>query len=128
MKILWQDLGKANLRLLLLLGTVIGMIGCTTNLDSRLHAAVGTDGPVTADEHFFAAKLYGQEAQFQTEAASQYERHLAALTPYMDPKGFRRAGLMTAAQEHRRKAADMQHLYAFHQNHALELTGQAPRQ
>ncbi len=128
MKTLWQDLGKANLRLLLLLGTVIGAIGCATNVDSRLYAAVGADGPVTADEHFFAAKLYDQEAHSQTEAASQYERRVAALTPYMDPKGFRRAGLMTAAQEHRRNAADMQQLYVFHQHHALEQTGQAPRQ
>jgi hypothetical protein len=127
MNTLWQNLGKANLRLLLALGMVIGAIGCATNLDSRLHAAVATDRPITAEEHFLAAKLYDREAQSQVELASQYERRADALNPYMDTKGFRRGGLMAAAQEHRRKAAEMQQLYVFHQNQGLELIGQAPR-
>ena len=124
----WQDLWKTNLRLMLIGGALIGAIGCATNLDSNLHAAIGTDHPLTAEEHLFAAGLYGREAQSQSEAASQYERRAEVVTPLMDPKGFRRAGLITAAQEHRRKAADMEQRYVYHQNQALELTGQAPRQ
>lgn len=124
----WQDLWKTNLRLVLVGGALSGAIGCATNLDSSLHAAVGTDHPLTAEEHLFAASLYGREAQSQAENASQYERRADAMSPLMDTKGFRRAGLMTAAQEHRRKAADMEQRYVFHQNQALELTGQAPRQ
>lgn len=124
----WQDIWKKNLRLVLVGGALSGAIGCATNLDSSLHAAVGTDHPLTAEEHVFAAGLYGREAQSQSEAASQYERRADTLNLYMDPKGFRRAGLITAAQERRRKAADMEQRYVFHQNQALELTGQAPRQ
>jgi len=124
----WLNLWKTNLRLMLIGGALTGAIGCATNLDSSLHAAVGTDHPLTAEEHLFAAGLYGREAQSQSEAASQYERRAEVVTPLMDPKGFRRAGLITAAQEHRRKAADMEQRYVYHQNQALELTGQAPRQ
>jgi hypothetical protein len=105
-----------------------GAIGCATNLDSSLHAAVGTDHPLTAEEHLFAAGLYGKEAQSQAQAASRYEDQAEAVSPLMDPKGFRRNGFMTAAQEHRRKAADMEQRYVFHQNQALALTGQASRQ
>jgi hypothetical protein len=123
----WQDLSKTSFRLVLSGGVLIGAIGCTTNLD-RMHATVGTDHPLTAEEHLFAAGMYGQNAQAQAEAASQFERRADAVTPLMDTKGFRRAGLVTAAQEHRRKAEDMQERYAFHQNKALELIGQAPRQ
>jgi hypothetical protein len=124
----WLDLWKTNLRLMLIGGALTGAIGCATSLDSSLHAAVGTDHPLTAEEHLFAAGLYGREAQSQSEAASQYERRADTLNLHMDPKGFRRAGLITAAQEHRRKAADMEQRYVYHQNQALELTGQAPRQ
>ena len=124
----WQNLWKTNLRLVVVGGSLIGAIGCATNLDSKLHAAVGTDHPLTAEEHLFAADLYGREAQSQAEAASQHEQRAEAVTPLMDPKGFRRAGFLTAAQEHRRKAADIEQRYVFHQNQALELIGQAPRQ
>jgi hypothetical protein len=123
-----QDLWKRNLRLVLVGSALVGAIGCATNLDSNLHAAIGTDHPLTAEEHLFAAGLYGREAQSQAEIASQHEQRAEAITPLMDPKGFRRNGLITAAQEHRRKAADMEQRYVFHQNQALALTGQAPRQ
>ena len=124
----WLGLWKTNLRLMLIGGALTGAIGCATNLDSTLHAAIGTDHPLTAEEHLFAAGLYGREAQSRSEAASQYERRAEVVTPLMDPKGFRRAGLITAAQEQRRKAADMEQRYVYHQNQALEMTGQAPRQ
>jgi hypothetical protein len=124
----WQNLWRAGLRFVLLGGALIGTIGCATNLDSKLYAAVGTDRPLTAEEHLVAAKLYDQEAQSQAEAATQYERRADAVSPLMDPKGFRRSGFVTAAQESRRKAGDMQQRYVFHQNQALELIGQAPRQ
>jgi hypothetical protein len=118
-----QDL-RTSLRLLLSIGALVGAIGCATNLDTNLHAAVQTDRPLTAEEHFVAAEMYGQKAQSQAEAASQYEQRAETVSPLMDPKGFRRAGFITAAQEHRRKAADMQQRYVFHQNQALELIGQ----
>ena len=82
----WQDLWKTNLRLVLVGGALSGAIGCATNLDSSLHAAVGTDHPLTAEEHLFAASLYGREAQSQAENASQYERRADAMSPLMDTK------------------------------------------
>ncbi|MEP6888773.1 MAG: hypothetical protein ABI945_10705 [Nitrospirales bacterium] len=128
MKNLWQDLWKTSLRLMLLGGALIAAIGCATNLDSSLHAAVGADHPLTAEEHLLAAGLYDQESQSQAKTALQYERRADTLSPYMDPKGFRRAGLMTAAQEHRRNAAHLQQLHVFHQSKGLALTGQVQPQ
>ena len=127
MKHLRQDLWT-GVRLVLSVGALVGAIGCATNLDSNLHAAVATDRPLTAEEHFFAANMYERKAQSQAQAAVQYEQRAEALNLYMDPKGLRRAGLMTAAQEHRRNAAHLQQLYVFHQSKGLELTGQAQPQ
>jgi hypothetical protein len=87
------------------------------SLESRL-AAQGT-----ADDHFAAAELYHHEAQKQADEAERYEQQAAALGGHVDPKGFRRSGLITAAQTHRREAAEMQHLYAQHYHQALTMTG-----
>ncbi|MGH7233761.1 MAG: hypothetical protein ACREJU_20730 [Nitrospiraceae bacterium] len=102
-----------------------GATGCSamnervlpTNLETRI-AESGT-----ADDYFAAALLYQQEAQKQAEKAGAYERRAEGLNQHVDPKGFRRAGLITAAQEHRKEAATMQQLYAAHRNKALTMTG-----
>src|SRR3954452_20350614 len=103
MKTLQQNLWKKTV-LLLSVPALMGSIGCTSNLDRALHTAGGPDRPLTAEEHLVAAGLYDREAQSQAAAATQYEQRAEALSPLMDPKGFRRSGLVTAAQERRRKA------------------------
>jgi hypothetical protein len=119
-----QDLWKKSIRSFLLSGALLGAIGCTTGNDSSLFAA---DQPLTAEQHLVAATSYDQEARSQAEAAERYQRMADSLSSTTDPKGIRRAGLVTAAQEHRRKAADLEQQYAFHQHQALALTNQASR-
>ena len=122
-----QDLWKRSIRSLLLSSVLLGAIGCTTGSDSSLFAATGSDQPLTAEQHLVAATSYDREARSQAEAAERYQQMADSLSPATDPKGFRRAGLVTAAQEHRRKAADLEQQYAFHQHQALALTTQASR-
>ena len=119
-----QDLWKSSMRLVLLTGVLMGGIGCTTGNDSSLFTA---NQPLTAEQHLLAATSYDREARSQAEAAERYQQMADSLSPATDPKGFRRAGLVTAAQEHRRKAADLEQQYAFHQHQALALTNQASR-
>src|SRR5918996_5693487 len=97
-----QGLWKHTLRIGLIGGLLTGAVGCA-GLDSG-QSAVGTAQPRTAEEHLVAANLYDREARSEAAATARYERRADALNTYMDPKGFRRAGLATAAQEHRRKA------------------------
>jgi|RhiMetdeSRZDD1v2_1073273.scaffolds.fasta_scaffold76873_3 hypothetical protein len=108
-----------------LLITFAGVTGCAASGQQVLPAALETRlaAQANADDHFAAAMVYQGEAQKQADEAARYERQAAAVGQYMDPKGFRRAGLITAAQTHRREAADMQQLYAHHYNQALTLTG-----
>src|SRR5438067_427562 len=86
-----------------LLITFAGAAGCAASsqqvLPAALESRLATQG--SADDHFDAAMLYQREAQRQADEAERYERQAAKLDPYIDPKGFRRAGLMTAAQTHR---------------------------
>jgi 5-deoxy-D-glucuronate isomerase len=79
----------------------------------------------TVEDHKAAALLYQQEAKSLEAEAAAYEQKAAALSPYQDPKGMVRNGLITAAQERRTKARGMQELYATHQLQVLYMTGQA---
>ena len=107
--------------------TIFGATGCTATTDrvlpTNLESRITDNGTGTADDYFSAALLYQQEAQKQADKAAAYERRVEALGQHVDPKGFRRAGLITAAQEHRKESASMQQLYATHYNKALTLTG-----
>jgi hypothetical protein len=122
-----KDLWNKSIRSFLLSSVLLGAIGCTTGSDSSLFAVTGSDQPLTAEQHLVAASSYDLEARSQAEAAERYQQTADSLSPTTDPKGFRRAGLVTAAQEHRRKAADLEQQYAFHQHQALALTNQASR-
>jgi len=108
-----------------LLITFAGITGCAASGQQVLPAALETRlaAQGSADDHFAAAMVYQREAHKQADEAARYEQHAAELGQHMDPKGFRRAGLITAAQTHRREAADMQQLYAHHYTQALTLTG-----
>lgn len=64
----------------------------------------------------------------QTEA-DKYERTADSIKATEDPKGFRRSALMTASQERRRKAEEMQRLYAPHEAKVQTILGkQQPQQ
>ena len=110
--------------------TFAGVTGCTAGapqvLPSALETRLAAQG--SADDHFAAAVVYQREAQKPADEAGRYERKAAELGQYMDPKGFRRAGLITAAQTHRREAADLQQLYAHHYTQAMTLTGKQEAQ
>jgi hypothetical protein len=77
------------------------------------------------DDHLTAAKLYQNKAQELEAEAVEFETAASKIGPYEDSKGFRRGGLMTAAQEKRHRAKQMQGLYAAHLEKAHSLHGTA---
>ena len=113
-----------------LLITFAGITGCASSGQQVLPAALETRlaAQGSADDHFAAAMVYQREAQKQADEAARYERQVAELGQHVDPKGFRRAGLITAAQTHRREASEMQQLYAHHYTQAMTLTGKQEAQ
>jgi hypothetical protein len=76
-----------------------------------------------ADDHFAAAMLYRNKAQELEAEAVEFETAASKINPYEDPKGFRRGALMTAVQEKRHRAKEMQELYAAHLGKAQALHG-----
>jgi hypothetical protein len=81
----------------------------------------------TADDHLTAATLYQHQAQLYGHDTRKYEQQAAAIRPLEDPKGFRRTGLMRTADSLRKKAGDMNELYAAHELKAETMTGMHPR-
>jgi len=113
-----------------LLMTFAGVVGCSAQgqyvLPASLESRLASQG--SADDHFAAAALYKDAAEQQAAEAERYEKQAAAVGEYMDPKGFRKSGLITAAQTHRREAAEMQQLYVHHYQQALTMTGKRDTQ
>ena len=112
--------------LMMLTGTVVGTTGCSAfnqrelpvDLASRVTGEAGT-----ADDHMTAALLYLQEAKKVHTQAEQYQAVASTIRPIEDPKGIRRGGLMTAAQERRSDAVQLQQLYAAHYEKAQTMLG-----
>ena len=124
----WRNLTMRQPAFSILVGAIIALgetTGCSAVgrqiLSANLEGRLASNG--TADDHLVAAMLYQQQAEKHAETAAKFERRAAELTQLLDTKGFRRAGLITAAQEHRKKAEKMQQLYAAHHNIALTLMG-----
>jgi hypothetical protein len=128
MRRIWQKITTKQI-LLPMLGGVMLAIGGTTGcsalseqvLPANLEGRVASNG--TAEDHLAAASLYQQRAQSQEARAATYERLAAALSVHEDPKGIRRSGLRTAAQERRQDADEMHQLYATHYAQAQSLLG-----
>ena len=76
-----------------------------------------------ADDHFAAAMVYRNKAQELEAEAVEFETAVSKINPYEDPKGFRHGALMTAVQEKRHRAKQMQELYAAHLGKAQALHG-----
>jgi hypothetical protein len=77
----------------------------------------------SADDHMAAAMLYQSKAKQLEVEADRYEAEASKIGPHEDPKGFRRGGLKTAAQEKRAAAGHMQELYATHLEKAQTMYG-----
>lgn len=87
--------------------------------------ALQTDGPLLSvdvseaatpdslggmsEELLAQAKQYDEEAQRHEAEARRYEERAAAITPLMDPKGFRREGWKIAGDSHKTIAAELRY-------------------
>jgi hypothetical protein len=78
-----------------------------------------------ADDHLAAAMVYQDKARELEAEAVEFETVASKIGPYEDTKGFRRTALMTAAQEKRHRAKQMQQLYAAHLEKGQSLPGTA---
>ena len=95
--------------------------GWSRVLPAALEERLASTG--NADDHLAAAKVYQNKAQELEAEAVEFETALSKIRPYEDTKGFRRGALMTAVQEKRHRAKQMQELYAAHLGKAQELGG-----
>jgi hypothetical protein len=120
-------------------GTVIGgaallctgLLGCSGiahEQPSVIQQAVGTQ------DHQAAAQAYHQQAEVERTKAEALEHRAESLGDYVDPKGFVRSGLLTAAQSHRAKAKSLDELAAVQKDlqnensaHAGVLSGETDR-
>jgi hypothetical protein len=68
----------------------------------------------SADDHLAAAMIYQNKAQELEAEAVEFETAASKIGHYEDSKGFRRGALMTAAQEKRHRAKQLQELYTSH--------------
>lgn len=111
---------------LIALTGIFGATGCSafaqrelpTDLANRITGETGT-----ADDHMTAALLYLQQAKNVQTQAEQYQAVASSIRPIEDPKGIRRGGLMTAAQERRNDAVHLEQLYAAHYEKAQTMLG-----
>jgi hypothetical protein len=110
----------------------LGNIGCSLAgnqvLPAQLESRISSSTSATADDHLAAALLYQQQANQAKTEAGRYEQAATSIKEIEDPKGFRRSALMTAAQEHRRTAGEMQELYAAHEAKAQTMMGKQQAQ
>jgi hypothetical protein len=67
------------------------------------------------------AEVYDQHADQIEDEVMQYHRTAASITPLMDPKGFRRAGLLTAASSKSKAVAELRELAAHHRTEAKRM-------
>lgn len=103
------------------LAALLGLIGCSGVFATQPDDLLASNA--SADDHMAAATLYQSKAQQLSAEADRYEAEASKIGPYEDPKGFRRGGLTTAAQEKRGAAGHMQELYAAHLEKAQTMYG-----
>lgn len=100
---------------------LLNLKGYNRQLPAALEERLASTG--NADDHLAAAKVYQNKAQELEAEAVEFETALSKIRPYEDTKGFRRGALMTAVQEKRHRAKQMQELHAAHLGKAQELGG-----
>ena len=111
--------------------SVIGVLGGYSLSDGHvlpnsLEKRLTANG--TAEDHLTAATLYQHQGQWYENERKKYEEQAASIRQVEDPKGFRRAGLGQTADGLRKKAGDMNELYAAHALKAETMMGMHPRQ
>jgi hypothetical protein len=67
------------------------------------------------------AEVYDQHADQIEAEVMQYHRTAASITPHMDPKGIRRAGLLTAASSKAKAVEELRQLAAHHRTEAKRM-------
>lgn len=74
--------------------------------------------PYDPEDLLTEAEEYDRHADHIEAEVMQYHRKAAAITPLMDPKGLRRAGLLTAASSKSKAVAELRELAAHHRTEA----------
>ena len=105
------------------LARLLNLKGRSRVLPPALEERLASAG--NADDHLAAAMVYQDKARELEAEAVEFETAASKIGPYEDTKGFRRAALMTAAQEKRHRAKQMQQLYAAHLEKGQSLPGTA---
>lgn len=83
--------------------------------------------PLSAQDLFEMARIYDEQADELQAEAAQLERKALSLAekPHLDPKGYRRAGLMNIARLRWQAASEHRQLAAMHRNEAERMDGLA---
>jgi hypothetical protein len=100
---------------------LLNLKGYSRVLPATLEEQLASTG--NADDHLAAAMVYQNKAQELEAEAVEFETAASKISPYEDTKGFRRGALMTAVQEKRHRAKQMQELFAAHLGKAQALHG-----
>jgi hypothetical protein len=79
------------------------------------------DMPFGPEDLLKEAEVYDEYADHIEDEVMQYHRTAASITPLMDPKGFRRAGLLTAASSKSKAVAELRQLAAHHRTEAKRM-------
>lgn len=87
--------------------------------------ASGDEMKDAIQEHLDIAAQHDKDAERREAEAQRYEKKGSAITPTMDPKGFRRAGLKMAADSHSSMAAEFRYRAKVHRLEAELLTEKA---
>ena len=77
--------------------------------------------PFGGEDLLKEAEVYDQHADQIEDEVMQYHRKAASITPLMDPKGFRRAGLLTAAASKSKAVAELRELAAQYRTEAKRM-------
>ena len=91
-------------------------------------AMADPEGAYGPEDLMAEAEIYDQEADQIEAEVMRYKRRAAALTQSTDPKGLRRAGLMTAAASKSKAVAELRQLAAHHRAEANRMLAKQPRQ
>jgi hypothetical protein len=91
---------------------LLNLKGGSGVLPSTLEERLASSG--SADDHLAAAMVYQDKARELEAEAVEFETAVSKIGPYEDTKGFRKGALVTAAQEKRHRAKQMQELSAAH--------------
>jgi hypothetical protein len=92
--------------------------------DATIHQEA--EMPFGPEDLLAEAEVYDEQADQIATEVMQYHRRAAAITPLMDPKGFRRAGLLTAASSKSKAVAELRELAANHRAEANRMIAKNP--